>query len=106
VLIDAVVRLIPGALGHEDSAAEDSFAVRAKAESRSQPGAESEEDDGQRLLDCPHYTRPRVWRGREVPDVLLSGDHQAVAKWRMESMLERTRERRPDMLQGELKAQE
>lgn len=84
VLIDAIVRLIPGVLGHEDSALEDSFAARGP--------------DQLRLLDCPHYTRPRVWAGREVPQVLLSGDHQAVERWRYEKMLERTRARRPDLL--------
>ncbi len=84
ILIDAVVRLIPGVLGHAESAAEDSFAPR---------GA-----DQQRMLDCPHYTRPRVWRDRTVPDVLLSGDHQAVEQWRLQSMEQRTAERRPDLL--------
>lgn len=89
VLIDAVVRLLPGVLGHEDSAAQDSFAARQV------PGGLPE---GQRLLDCPHYTRPRDWRGRQVPDVLLSGDHQAIEAWRMKEMLERTRQRRPDLM--------
>jgi tRNA (guanine37-N1)-methyltransferase len=84
VLIDAVVRLLPGVLGHEDSAREDSFARVGGG--------------GPRLLDCPHYTRPRVWRGREVPEVLLSGDHEAVAGWRRTRMIERTRQRRPDLL--------
>lgn len=83
VLIDAVVRLLPGALGHADSAAEDSF-------SHAGPG-------GQPLLDCPHYTRPREWMGRAVPDVLLSGDHAAVERWRLEQMIRRTKERRPDL---------
>lgn len=83
-LIDAVVRLLPGVLGHEASAAEDSFAARGP--------------NGERLLDCPHYTRPRVWRGRAVPEVLLGGDHGAVAQWRLEQMLARTRARRPDLL--------
>lgn len=83
VLIDAIVRLLPGVLGHEDSAAEDSFAPRG--------------EHGQRLLDCPHYTRPRVWKDRAVPEVLLSGDHAAVDRWRLEQMIERTRERRPDL---------
>jgi tRNA (guanine37-N1)-methyltransferase len=87
-LIDAVVRLIPGVLGHEHSAAEDSFALRTLDN-----GGQSE-----RLLDCPHYTRPRIWKDRAVPDVLLSGDHQAVAEWRMKQMIERTRQRRPDLL--------
>ena len=89
VLIDAVVRLLPDVLGHEDSAAEDSFAKRPSA------GGGRE---GRRLLDCPHYTRPRVWKDRAVPEVLLSGDHQAVAEWRRQAMIERTRERRPDLM--------
>lgn len=82
-LTDAVVRLLPGALGHEDSATEDSFSRR--------------DEDGQPLLDCPHYTRPREWRGRTVPEVLLSGDHAAIQAWRLEQMVRRTRERRPDL---------
>lgn len=87
MLIDAVVRLLPGALGHDDSAAEDSFANRTLS------------DGGvRRLLDCPHYTRPREWNGQRVPDVLISGDHEAVARWREQQMLQRTRARRPDLL--------
>jgi tRNA (guanine37-N1)-methyltransferase len=89
VLIDAVVRLIPGVLGHDESAAQDSFAAR------NVPGG----TDGQRLLDCPHYTRPRQWRGREVPEVLLSGDHKAIDQWRMKEMLDRTRTKRPDLIE-------
>lgn len=84
-LVDAVVRLQPGALGHADSAVEDSFSERGP--------------DAERLLDCPHYTRPRVWQDLEVPDILLSGDHQRVADWRLEQMKTRTRARRPDLLQ-------
>ncbi len=87
VLTDAVVRLLPGVLGHDQSAAQDSFAPQGPC--------------GQRLLDCPHYTRPRVWKGRSVPDVLLSGDHQAVDAWRAAMMLDRTRQRRPDLLEEE-----
>lgn len=84
VLIDAVVRLLPGVLGHDESAAQDSFSAI--------PG------DGRRLLDCPHYTRPREWEGMEVPEVLLSGDHGAVARWRLAQQEARTRARRPDLL--------
>jgi tRNA (guanine37-N1)-methyltransferase len=84
LLIDAVVRLLPGVLGHEDSAAQDSFAARGS--------------EGQRLLDCPHYTRPRQWRGREVPEVLLNGDHKVIEEWRMSQMLQRTQQRRPDLI--------
>lgn len=82
VVVDAVVRLLPGALGHDQSAAEDSFSVVS---------------GGQQLLDCPHFTRPREWRGRAVPEVLLSGDHAAIAAWRAEQRRERTRQRRPDL---------
>lgn len=84
VLMDAVVRLLPGALGDECSAGNDSFSIRG-------PG-------GERLLDCPHYTRPREWEGLEVPDVLIGGDHGKVAAWRLEQSLERTKARRPDLL--------
>jgi tRNA (guanine37-N1)-methyltransferase len=92
VLMDAIIRLLPGALGHESSATSDSFsavtAPRTKADPDPQP---------RRLLDCPHYTRPREWMGLAVPDVLIGGNHQEVAKWRLEQMLQRTRERRPDL---------
>ncbi len=78
VLIDAVVRLVPGALGDSSSALTDSF------------------QDG--LLGAPVYTRPAEFRGRQVPEVLRSGDHQRIAQWRDEKRLEKTRERRPDLL--------
>jgi tRNA (guanine37-N1)-methyltransferase len=87
-LVDAVTRLLPGALGHEQSAAEDSFSRR--------------DEEGRSLLDCPHYTRPREWRGREVPEVLLGGDHAAIERWRHDRMVERTRERRPDLMERPL----
>jgi len=78
VLIDAVVRQLPGALGDADSAAEDSFV------------------DG--LLDCPHYTRPEVYEGDKVPDVLMSGHHKEIKRWRLKQSLGRTRDKRPDLL--------
>jgi tRNA (guanine37-N1)-methyltransferase len=78
LVIDAVTRLLPGVLGDADSAAEDSFS------------------DG--LLDHPHYTRPESIEGREVPAVLLSGDHQRIARWRRREALGRTYRRRPDLL--------
>ena len=78
VAIDATARLVPGALGHQDSAAEDSFATG--------------------LLDHPHYTRPEVHEGRQVPEILRSGDHGAVAEWRLKQALGRTWLRRPDLL--------
>ncbi|MFW6115609.1 MAG: tRNA (guanosine(37)-N1)-methyltransferase TrmD [Chloroflexota bacterium] len=78
VVIDAVTRLLPGVLGDPTATVEDSHA--------------------RGLLEGPHYTRPRVFRGWEVPEVLLSGDHAAVARWRREEALRRTWERRPDLL--------
>lgn len=78
LVMDAVIRLLPGVLGHADSAAEDSHAAG--------------------LLDCPHYTRPEDYAGLRVPEVLLSGDHGAVARWRRAQALRRTLARRPDML--------
>ncbi|MEM9084031.1 MAG: tRNA (guanosine(37)-N1)-methyltransferase TrmD, partial [Planctomycetota bacterium] len=87
ILIDAVTRLLPGVLGHEDSAAEDSFSERI-----------DQQGIAKRLLDCPHYTRPREWMDKPVPDVLMSGDHGKVDRWRLERMIERTKERRPDLL--------
>ncbi len=80
VLIDGITRLLPGVLGHEDSAEQDSFQ--------------------QGLLDCPHYTRPEEIDGQRVPDVLLSGNHQAIARWRMKQSLGRTWQRRPELVQG------
>ncbi|MCB9840147.1 MAG: tRNA (guanosine(37)-N1)-methyltransferase TrmD [Phycisphaeraceae bacterium] len=88
VLIDAVVRLLPGALGDQESALAESFSTVAGA--GDSPHA--------RLLDCPHFTRPRVWQGREAPEILVSGDHAKVARWRLEQRLARTRDRRPDLL--------
>lgn len=95
LVVDAVVRLQPGALGHEGSAAEDSFAAG--------PCRTGGTLQGPRLLDCPHFTRPREWRGRPVPDVLLSGDHGSIAAWRDMQRLERTRLRRPDLLDSDQK---
>ncbi len=85
LLIDAVVRLLPGVLGHDESAAQDSFSPTGP--------------HGERLLDCPHYTRPRDWMGMQVPEVLISGDHGKVDAWRHEQRLKRTKERRPDLLE-------
>ena len=78
VVIDAMTRLVPGALGHEDSAGADSFS------------------NG--LLDCPHFTRPETVAERKVPEVLISGNHGAIRRWRLKQSLGRTWERRPDLL--------
>jgi len=103
VLIDAIARVQPGALGHEDSANEDSFSI---AQTTNPDGSEINPKilkqlhlpQNAKLLDCPHFTRPRVWEGMEIPEVLTSGDHDAVAKWRLEQRLKRTKQRRPDLL--------
>ena len=77
-MIDAVSRLVPGVLGHQDSATEDSFS------------------DG--LLDCPHYTRPEQFDGMQVPGVLLGGNHEEIRRWRLKQQLGRTWKRRPELL--------
>lgn len=103
VLIDAVARLLPGVLGDDASAVQDSFGPAHAADPNGDAvDARTLKDLGispdQPLLDCPHYTRPREWDGREVPEILLSGDHKAVVRWRLERMFERTRVRRADLL--------
>ena len=82
VMVDALVRMVPGVLGDERSSWEDSFSR------------------GNRMLEFPQYTRPRSFRGLEVPDVLLSGNHPEIKKWRDEQSLERTRQRRSDLLKN------
>ncbi|MFT3847800.1 MAG: tRNA (guanosine(37)-N1)-methyltransferase TrmD [Propionivibrio sp.] len=79
-LLDAVVRQLPGALNDADSAVQDSFVAG--------------------LLDCPHYTRPEEYAGQRVPDVLLSGHHEVIRRWRLKQALGRTWQRRPDLLDG------
>jgi len=86
VVIDAVARQTTGVLGHELSAQEDSYA--------------------QGLLDCPHYTRPEQWQGMQVPDVLLSGNHEAIRRWRLKQALGRTYERRPQLLEDKVMTDE
>ena len=78
VVIDATVRLVPGVLGNDETIREESFT------------------DG--MLEYPHYTRPRIFRGLDVPEVLLSGDHQEIAQWRREQAERRTKEKRPDLV--------
>ncbi len=95
VLMDAIIRLLPGALGHDESAGSDSFSKITPP-----PTKANRDPQPQRLLDCPHYTRPREWMGMAVPEVLIGGNHQEVAKWRLEQMLERTKARRPDLLKA------
>lgn len=82
-MIEAIVRLIPGVVGNPESLVEESHAVAGR---------------GEGLLEYPVYTKPASWRGFDVPPILLSGHHQAVADWRLEQARERTRLRRPDLL--------
>lgn len=96
VLMDAVIRKLPGALGHEESAERDSFGLAQSPEPASK---KSPVIPPRRLLDCPHYTKPREWMGKTVPDILLSGDHGKIEAWRYQQMLERTQARRPDLLE-------
>lgn len=79
VVVDAVIRLLPGVLGDEESAIQESFGPSG-------------------LLDHPHYTRPAVWNEQSVPEILLSGDHQKIARWRLEQARIRTEQNRPDLL--------
>ena len=83
VVIDAVIRLVPGVLGHEESAANDSFS------------------GDNRLLEHAQYTRPREFRGLTVPEVLLGGNHEEIARWRLEQSLQKTSDRRADLLDNE-----
>ena len=79
-MMAAIIRLIPGVLNHDQSAQQDSFM--------------------EGLLDCPHYTRPEVYEGQEVPEVLLSGNHEKIRQWRLKQSLGRTWQRRPDLLEN------
>ncbi|HEU6440755.1 MAG TPA: tRNA (guanosine(37)-N1)-methyltransferase TrmD, partial [Microvirga sp.] len=79
IVLDSCVRLLPGVMGKEASGTEESFETNR--------------------LEYPHYTRPREWEGRTIPDVLLSGNHAAIERWRREESERITRERRPDLLE-------
>jgi len=107
LIVDAVTRLVPGALGNEDSAVNESFSS-LESISADMP-ISADRDAGitshpsritrHVLLDCPHYTRPAEFRGWRVPEVLLSGNHQEIRRWRLQKALEKTRRNRPDLLQ-------
>ncbi len=83
-MLDSIIRLLPGVMGHDESHAEESF------------------EDG--LLEHPHYTKPRIWEGLETPDILSSGDHKAIAKWKLQKREELTKLRRPDLWEKYVKA--
>ena len=96
VIIEAVTRLLPGAVGNEASTRQESFTAHPMTE----PGAADSTCGSGGLLDYPHYTRPADFRGMNVPEVLLNGDHQAIRRWRRERALEKTLRNRPDLLEG------
>jgi tRNA (guanine37-N1)-methyltransferase len=101
LVIDAVTRLLPGALGNEASSVHESFSP-ADERRQFQAGGENQFIEGisgvPTLLDHPHYTRPADFRGWRVPEVLLSGNHEEIRRWRQRLALEKTRRNRPDLL--------
>ncbi len=109
VLVDALVRFVPGVLGHPLAANEDSFEKGPPSKSC---GDKSCGDKGkssielkkvqEAILDCPHYTKPVVFEGKAVPEVLLSGHHQKIQEWKNQEALKRTKERRPDLIKKNL----
>jgi tRNA (guanine37-N1)-methyltransferase len=103
VVMEAVTRLLPGAVGNEESARQDSFSTFGPLAI----GAITEDGQGPRgLLDCPHFTRPVEFRGLRVPEVLLSGDHGEIRRWRRHQAVERTWRRRPELLKSAVLTEE
>ena len=104
MVMDAVVRLVPGALGNEDSTVNESFSVVDDPIERARPFAASSARNSPNaapcFLDYPHYTRPPSFRGWNVPEILLSGNHEEIRKWRRQKALEKTLRNRPDLLEG------
>jgi tRNA (guanine37-N1)-methyltransferase len=116
MVVDAVTRLMPGALGNEDSAVNESFSGNDALDDKAGPVphdafrlasnlkqliADSQSGAaGCGILDCPHYTRPPSFRGYEVPEVLMSGNHEEIRRWRRKKALEKTLRNRPDLLEG------
>ncbi len=103
MIVEAVTRLIPGALGNEDSTVNESFSEPVAASEEAQQAASLRNPShlaGRGILDYPHYTRPQSFRGWDVPEVLMSGNHEDIRLWRREKALEKTRRNRPDLLAG------
>jgi tRNA (guanine37-N1)-methyltransferase len=105
MILDAVTRLIPGALGNEDSAENESFSPRSSDSADSAKDfpqlSDTHGECASGILDYPHYTRPQNFRGWEVPEVLVSGNHEEVRRWRERMAKEKTQRNRPDLLAGE-----
>ncbi len=106
MIVEAVTRLIPGALGNEDSTVNESFSEPDAAAEGAQQAAPLQTAPqvvqiiGRGILDYPHYTRPQSFRGWDVPEMLMSGNHEEIRRWRREKALEKTRRNRPDLLDG------
>jgi tRNA (guanine37-N1)-methyltransferase len=98
MIVDAVTRLLPGALGNEASSVQESFSLPPAAVGGSLLAANLPPRSWSGLLDCPHYTRPQVFRGWAVPDVLVNGNHEEIRRWRRKMALAKTRRNRPDLL--------
>jgi tRNA (guanine37-N1)-methyltransferase len=101
LVLDAVTRLLPGALGNEASSQNESFSLLERAEHSETAAIHRALSAGRSLLDYPHYTRPADFRGWKVPEVLIGGNHAEVAKWRHRMALEKTLRNRPDLFPGE-----
>jgi len=108
MILDAVTRLIPGALGNEESAVIESFSAEGASGAKALDKGAAELShvnvrpktrvQGSGILDYPHYTRPQSFRGWDVPEVLVGGNHEEIRRWRLERALEKTRRNRPDLL--------
>lgn len=100
MIVDAVTRLIPGALGNEDSALNESFSEPAGADGVPTTASQPLRATSRGILDYPHYTRPQSFRGWDVPEVLIGGNHEEIRRWRRQKALEKTLRNRPDLLEG------
>ena len=100
MIIDAVTRLLPGALGNADSVRNESFSPGARDRAPVGPpiASRAQQNEAHGILDYPHYTRPPSFRGWGVPEVLMSGNHEEIRRWRLAKALEKTRRNRPDLL--------
>src|SRR5450755_1583938 len=96
VIMDAVIRLIPGAVGNEASTRQESFSTQPESHAENMPSSTCASGG---LLDYPHYTRPAEFRGMAVPEVLVSGDHEEIRRWRRRTALQKTLRNRPDLLE-------
>jgi tRNA (guanine37-N1)-methyltransferase len=103
VIVEAVMRLLPGAVGNEASTQQESFTVEAKVK---EAGGADSTCGSNGLLDYPHYTRPAEFRGIAVPEVLMSGNHEEIRRWRRQRALEKTFRNRPDLLEGAVLSEE